>query len=191
MSKFTKEHDWFSHNIGPLTTVLAKFKGTEHIRALEVGCYEGRATCWFLDNILTAGSSSITCVDTWKGGQEHAGIDFDKVFANFTVNTLPHTYRVRVLKGESRVALRKAVSDVLAFAYIDGSHIAANVLEDAILTWPLIEKGGIVFFDDYEWPGTDGIRLHRPKAGIDSFLDCFAEQLQVVHRGYSLAVEKL
>jgi hypothetical protein len=33
----------------------------------------------------------------------------------------------------------------------DGSHRARDVLEDAVLSWPLLKVGGIMLFDDYLW----------------------------------------
>ena len=37
------------------------------LRFLEVGCFEGQATIWLLENVLTDTSSRITVVDTFTG----------------------------------------------------------------------------------------------------------------------------
>ena len=33
--------------------------------------------------------------------------------------------------------------------YIDGSHLAKDVLSDAILSWKLLKPSGVMIFDDY------------------------------------------
>jgi len=33
--------------------------------------------------------------------------------------------------------------------YIDGSHVANDVLQDAVLVWQLVKVGGFMIFDDY------------------------------------------
>ena len=38
--------DWFSNNIGNIQNCL----NYEVKKALEIGCYEGRSSCWFLQN---------------------------------------------------------------------------------------------------------------------------------------------
>ncbi len=47
---FTK--DWFSHNEWNFIKYLAHLIDTP-CRILEIGCYEGRATVWMLENIAT------------------------------------------------------------------------------------------------------------------------------------------
>ena len=37
------------------------------------------------------------------------------------------------------------------FIYIDGSHIAKDVLTDACMAWPLLMPKGLMVFDDYMW----------------------------------------
>jgi predicted O-methyltransferase YrrM len=35
--------------------------------------------------------------------------------------------------------------------YIDGSHAAADVMTDAVLSYLLLNVGGVILFDDYVW----------------------------------------
>jgi hypothetical protein len=37
------------------------------------------------------------------------------------------------------------------FIYIDGSHLRGDVLTDAVLSWQLLGRGGVMVLDDYEW----------------------------------------
>jgi predicted O-methyltransferase YrrM len=82
-----------------------------------------------------------------------------------------------------------SVNPLYDFIYIDGSHIAKDVLTDACMAWPLLKKQGIMVFDDYLWGDPRDI-LHRPKPAIDTFMNLFAEEVDVVHIGYQMIVRK-
>jgi hypothetical protein len=75
------------------------------------------------------------------------------------------------------------------FIYIDGSHIAKDVLTDACMAWPLLKLEGFMVFDDYTW-GNPRDALHRPKIAIDAFTNIFGETAEIVHVGYQLIVRK-
>lgn len=75
------------------------------------------------------------------------------------------------------------------FIYIDGSHVAKDVLTDACMAWPLLKPAGFMVFDDYLW-GPPRDVLHRPKVAIDAFCNLFAEEVEIVHVGYQLVVRK-
>jgi predicted O-methyltransferase YrrM len=79
--------------------------------------------------------------------------------------------------------------DLYDFIYIDGSHIAKDVLTDATMAWPLLKPKGMMVFDDYMWGNPRDI-LHRPKPAIDAFCNLFAEEAEIVHVGYQLVVRK-
>ena len=76
------------------------------------------------------------------------------------------------------------------FIYIDGSHIAKDVLTDACMAWPLLKPKGLMVFDDYLWTPNARDILHRPKLAIDAFVNIFAEEVEIVHVGYQLVVRK-
>ena len=75
------------------------------------------------------------------------------------------------------------------FIYIDGSHIAKDVLTDACMAWPLLKPNGVMVFDDYLWGNPRDV-LHRPKAAVDAFTTLFAEELEIIHVGYQAVVRK-
>ena len=56
--------------------------------------------------------------------------------------------------------------------YIDGNHDSEYVLEDAVLSFRKLKKGGIMIFDDYGWDET--------KLGIDSFLSCYSKNINMI-----------
>ena len=90
--------------------------------------------------------------------------------------------------GVTQILLRKLVA-AFDFVYIDGSHQAADVLEDAVLSFRLLRPGGILIFDDYLWRNYPQPQLN-PALGIDSFLAAFAGRYKLVHKNHQLAIEK-
>ena len=59
-----------------------------------------------------------------------------------------------------------------------------------MLTWPLMRKGGLVIFDDYQWEMMPD-PLDNPKPGIDAFLKVAKGEFRNVHRKYQIAIEKV
>jgi predicted O-methyltransferase YrrM len=169
-----KHPDWFSPNIPLWTHLLQDLAGKPGLRLLEVGSFEGRSAVWMLENILTGEGSHLSCVDTFEGGEDHEGMDLDRLEATFYENIGPWADKVTILKGRSGEQLRRlppysAPGSGFDFIYIDGSHVAEDVLEDAVLVWPLLKVGGILAFDDYTWSGPGDVRL-CPRLSIDAFL---------------------
>jgi len=177
--------DWVTDNVPHWEQALAHVKGKPNIRALEIGSYEGRSAVWFLENILTHPSSSITCVDIFEIPVVESRFDRN-ILASRSLN------KVVKLKGRSDEALKYLKPVTFDFIYIDGSHDAKDVLVDAVLAWELLKPGGVVIFDDYEWHGLD-VRFgphRRPKLAIDSFWDVYAPYAELLHKKSQLILRK-
>lgn len=195
MSDYQFTNDWFERVSGHWPDTIAKLKRCKTV--LEIGSYEGASACWLIENAIEDGGS-ITCVDTWRGGEEHAEHNMYAVQARFKAN-MEYAAKKRyglvrwsALRMESARALadHKIMWETFDLVYIDGSHQAPDVLTDAVMSWPLVNVGGIVIFDDYEWQGHEQA-THRPKMAINAFLSVFADELEVVHRGYQIAVRRV
>jgi len=162
--------DWFTGYIPTWETTFKKTKVPENI--LEIGSFEGRSTCWLLENT----NAHVTCVDTWEGSDEHSQDLKDGLFERFKENIEPYKDRVTLCRGFSGEVLRKfECKPTFDFIYIDGSHYSKDVLEDAILSWRLVKPGGIVIFDDYmlqinDSPLDDPMNAH---CGINAFCHFF------------------
>ena len=183
--------DWFTQHVPLWTRLLAPLAGRADLRALEIGCFEGRATCWLLERVLTGPRASIDCIDTFEGSDEHPSmrVPIEGLRERFTSNVAPWRARVRLHEGRSEDVLRRLVGRY-DFVYVDGSHAAADVLADAVLAWPRVGAGGLVIFDDYAWQYFR--RPERnPRLGIDAFVACYAGRFRVLHRGYQVVLEKL
>lgn len=197
--KFTK--DWFNWAPEVWQQLIPHLpERTETGRNfLEIGSFEGRSAVWIAENMMQEGDT-LTCIDTWEGGEEHSEEDMDSVYRRFTHNMQllqtkqPLGLSVRMGTSTQELAfwLVNDLKDSLHFdfIYIDGSHVAKDVLTDACMAWPLLKPKGMMVFDDYLWTPNARDILHRPKAAIDAFTNIFAEEVEIVHVGYQLVVRK-
>lgn len=189
-------NDWFSHNIPNWTKLLAEYKNKPALRFLEIGCYEGMATKWLCENILTADSSVIDVVDTFEGSIEHKDIartDFSQVEANFRDNLKPHieSGKVQIHKSTSQRYLRELSGAIYDFVYIDGSHTSPDVLEDSVLSWRLVKPQSIIIWDDYKWKGYPDKPELNPQLAIDFYLAIMHGQYDLLLQEYQLAIRKI
>lgn len=187
--RFTE--DWFDFNIPTWEVALSKFKGKESVRALEVGSFQGRSAVWLLENILTHEHSTIICVDTFEGSIEHSNEQVENMYDIFMHNIKPFTSKVTVMKGLSQHVLRKLKPEPrFDIIYIDGDHRAASVLEDGVLAFRLLKKGGIMIFDDYEWE-PERTALETPKLGVIAFCNVYNDKINLIFKGYQVIIEKV
>ena len=163
---------------------------------LEIGSFEGRSAVWTIENMMEDGGE-IVCIDTWEGGAEHTPEDMagteERFHQNITLVRKKFPNRAVVsFKSTSVEALAASIAHKkqFDFIYIDGSHLAKDVLTDACMAWPLLKKNGFMVFDDYMWKPPGFKLLDRPKLAVDSFVNMFEDDLAIAHIGYQLIVRK-
>jgi predicted O-methyltransferase YrrM len=186
--------DWFSGNIPVWEHYLKPFINLAELQVLEIGSWEGRSTCWLIDNIMTHESSRITCVDTFEGSLEHNSYESSYIRSigerfDFNIARTQCLEKVQKVVGKSSEALRSLPLNYYDLAYIDGSHIASDVLEDTILVWSLVKVGGYIIFDDYLFGFPDHPEWNT-KIGIDAFINVFKDKFRIVHKAYQIIIEK-
>lgn len=188
---FTSKQDWFSHAVPHWTQLLKHLDGTP-CRCLEIGSHEGRSAIWTAENLLSNPEATLECIDPWNDDKpwNHRGAEprFD---AN--VQNCPRGSQIFKFKARSRVALLAMLTaeGTVAqydFIYIDGCHEGKSVIEDFVLTWPMLKPGGILIFDDYPWVHDRHYRC--PKPAIDCILDLWAQDFSVLYKDYQVAVRK-
>jgi predicted O-methyltransferase YrrM len=173
--------DWTTPRTGSWMKHLQGFVGKPDAHGLEVGCFEGRSTIWFLENVLTHPTSHMTCIDVFTE-------DIEKRFDhNIEVSGL--SSKVTKLKGYSQDVLRTLDYDSVDFAYIDGCHLASCVLTDAVLIWDPLKTGGVMIFDDYLWR-KQRPPIERPQLAIDAFLEIFSGRYRLRNSAYQVIIEK-
>lgn len=187
--------DWFSRNINLWEKHLNKFASIPGLSVLEVGSWEGRSTCWLLEHILTHASASITCIDTFEGSIEHDHYDETYIKSlkerfDFNMAKTGASGKVKKLVGKSQDMMRSLPLNSYDLLYIDGSHLASDVLRDAVLGWDLVKVGGLIIFDDYDFIFPQNL-LENTKVGIDAFIDAFHNKISVVHKSHQVILEKI
>jgi len=176
---YTFTADWFSGNIASFWKHLKTLRGTP-CSILEIGCFEGRASTWLLQNIATSPDSRLLCLDCneqpllWPNIKQAGGED-----------------RADFRCGVSREILRTLPFAAYDFIYIDGGHSTVDVLEDAILSFRLARTGAIIAFDDYLWDDPQHNQLGVPKPAIDTFLALYATKIEVLESAYQIWLRKL
>ncbi|HEX8145862.1 MAG TPA: class I SAM-dependent methyltransferase [Pyrinomonadaceae bacterium] len=187
--------DWFSPVIPVWEEFLGRYRGQPEVRMLEVGSYEGRSALWLMENILTHETARLDCIDVFKeDGLKEAGSSFD-ILERFRHNLAPYAAKVAWHQGRSQAVLRRGEFspetckkyDVI---YIDGSHEARDVLEDAVLAYRLLKVGGLLIFDDFEYVGwVEGFR--NPKTAILSFFGVYKQQFKLLHKSRQFVLERI
>src|SRR6476646_2575452 len=193
--RYTFTSDWFSFNIPTWQVHLQQFVGQPNLTCLEIGSWEGRSTCWLLENVLTHPSATITCVDTFEGSFEHQSYDPDYIKSledrfDFNIQQSDASEKVKKIVGSSHQVLKTLPSNIYDFIYIDGSHLACDVLIDAVLSWPLVKVQGLLVFDDYDFRFPNNPNQNT-QIGIDAFINSFLPKIEVIHRGHQLILKKI
>lgn len=175
--------DWVSHHAPTWDQLLSQF---DPARMVEVGSCEGQSACWFLEHCPRL--RELYCLDIWSDDNYWdvpSGIEkrFDDNIAEAKRDA-----RVVKMKGPSHMALAVLLGmhgeNYFDAIYIDGSHIAEDVLTDAVLAYRLVRENGLIMFDDYAWYNPkDTDVLARPKAAIDAFSTVMANHLAPVVMG--------
>ena len=190
------DSDWTSWHFPNWIKLLARYRD-RRAHVLEIGSWEGRSALFFLNFLPRA---RLTCIDSFAGGQEHreaAARDAKEARSlkmlerRFDANVRAFTRRIEKITANSADALAQLGVKKRRFdiAYVDGGHRATEVYTDAVLTWPLIARGGMVIFDDYQWQEMPK-QVDNPGPGIDAFLKSIDGQYRVALRSYQVAIVK-
>lgn len=155
---------------------------------VEVGVFEGSTTFWMADNLTPHNKNlKIYAIDPHVGSNDMSE-DFNIVQSNFVSNLDECQYKnVEYIRKHSKQGLIDLINRgvQVEFAYIDGDHKAAEVLEDLVLTWQLLVVGGIVLCDDtttWKYKDVNGTYSAQmsPRMAIEMFLQCNWHKIQIL-----------
>ena len=162
--------NWASH--------LKHISGQPNIVGIEIGVLHGDCSVYCAEQIAN-GEGSI-----------HYAVDIHET-DYFKNNTSPYK-NIIFKKGFSYDVLRHFPNDNFAdYILIDGSHLAIDVLADAVLSWKLLKDGGILIFDDYGWGIHTTDEKQKPKLGIDAFLSAYTGHYEMIEMGWQVFIKKL
>jgi hypothetical protein len=188
--------DWFTNNLPTWQRLLVPRLAGRPVEALEVGSYEGMSASWMLDNLLTHARSRLLCLDTFSDEAHEVWYLGKRVrnsgaFARFTDNVLRrYPGKARALRGDCATSLKRpdVQSARFDFIYIDPSGHSHDMLEKAVLCFPLLKPGGVMVFDDYTYSKERDSRC--PRLGADAFLNAYAPFVHVLHMGWQGVLER-
>ena len=165
---------------------LSRFVGKK-INCLDIGSYTGESTCWMLNNLCTNPYSRVFSVDTWEGSAEYTNYtnEIEKQFDEAVEKTGKKDQHVKMKMQSSKalIKLKEFGFIIFDFIFIDSSHEGKDVITDAILSWDILNEGGILIFDDYK---SDKLKLV-----IDTFATTFKSNLKILYSGYQYIVQKI
>jgi predicted O-methyltransferase YrrM len=176
------EPDYFRHAIPNfkkhLLPHLKSIEGWKHI--LEIGTMEGRMPIWVFKNV-----DDITHIQSIENKViENLSKNYSKI-----IDMYENRWEINYIDSTS-CELYFYLAYGYDFVYIDGGHSSMNVLSDAVNGFKCLNNGGIMAFDDYEWPKTapDGT---SPKVAIDAFLECYKNNIEVIEKNYQVWIRKI
>ncbi|KAI4279896.1 MAG: hypothetical protein L6R38_004882 [Xanthoria sp. 2 TBL-2021] len=201
--RFTFQQDWFELIRHEWEERTAHLRNRE-LRILEIGCFEGCSTTWILDNLMSHPHSLMTAIDTFEGGMEHQrDKGQDQPPDRYQLSTLkqrfdsnvakcPEVAKLRVIQARSEDALvtLRQRRRTFNFIYIDASHVAIDVLHDAVLSWHMLEEGGTLVFDDYSWRGFIE-DCYNPRAAVRAFVKCARPEVECTETESQLWVKRV
>lgn len=152
--------------------------------ALEIGCFEGVTSKYICEYLLKGDGCRMIAVDPLqdvylvenitdeanKMNEEYTY--FNGQYDRFLINTqgLP----VQLVRKTFAEAFSELQDFRFDFIYVDGDHREDAVYFDAINSFALLQNGGHILFDDYEWGNGE------TKRGIDRFLEEYKENITVI-----------
>lgn len=180
--------DWFSPHWPNWVRVT---EGKRISKILEIGSFEGRSVCTMIEHFGRAGPLDVFCIDNWTSEFERGAFDMSAAEARFDRNVtravaeVSNSATVHKMKGESAGQLAALIASghggSFDLVFVDGSHLAREVMTDLVLGFHLCASGGFIICDDYLWSAQPHGRenpLETPRPAIDAFVGLFAHRLQ-------------
>jgi len=182
-------HDWFSHNITTWISVfLTENLTNKNLNILEIGSYEGSSAVFFLDYFK---NSKISCIETFKGSDEHSNINFENTKKNFVHNLNKYEERLMLIETRSDDFFNKQIQNKFYdIVYVDGSHHFQDVYNDAINSFERLNFDGIIIFDDFLKKYYQDLSKD-PIVAIFKFLKKHKKNIKILNVGYQIIIKKI
>jgi predicted O-methyltransferase YrrM len=182
------------------TNVLSLFLNKK-ANVLEIGTFAGTSLISILTMLPDAKGTAIDIWSEEKSADDDLELllvdnnikmsEVEKIFHQ-NIKTANMTDRIEIFKGDSKHILMNLLKSNKKYdiIYVDGSHTCLDTYHDAILAWEILEKNGVLIFDDYLW-GNNLPDLDKPMKAVDQFLNVYKGQYTLLDKGYRVFIYKL
>jgi hypothetical protein len=191
---------YFLDAIEHFNNTNSKVLNGEQVKILEIGTYTGIS----LINIVKQIPNSIGLgLDKWtnyiEGNMNNKvdildNMDELEVESSFYKNIALEGLEDRILglKGDSYEVLFDMLREnqKFDFIYVDGSHKAFDCYSDLLMSWRILERGGVLAIDDYLY-NSEGAMIDSPFEGINHFLKKHDKEIKILHKGYRVFLQKV
>jgi predicted O-methyltransferase YrrM len=146
----------------------------EPIKYLEIGSFHGANAISFALVYGKHPKSEIHCIDPfidytdYDEYQGKQGTNLDTFLKNVLASG--KSQQITLHRGFSHTEISRFPDEYFDVIYVDGNHRANYVLEDGVLSFRKLKKGGRMVFDDYDW---DTVRN-----GIHCFLQAYKTEIE-------------
>jgi len=167
--KYRLSDNWFNH------IRLDNYKDTP-INYLEIGTFYGANLLSVANTYGLHNDTKLYCIDPWEDYPDYPEYKNEQpvIYNTFIQNIEKYGVKDKIVinRGYSSSEIPKFQDEFFDIIYIDGNHEPEYVLEDAVLSFRKLKKGGIMIFDDYGWGGPD-----LTQRGIDGFLSGYHKRI--------------
>ncbi len=178
-------HNWFGNNAQILYYFFKKLKFFNNkISILEIGSFEGMSLLFYY-YVFKNDKISVTSVDM---------LDKNSIFfKNFKKNT-EKLKNFKFYNLKSNFFFKKKNKEKYDFIYIDGSHYYKDVMLDAKNSYRLLNKNGIIVFDDFvhDWTKKNSdnhLEFHNVIGGVLFFLSSI-KNFKILYVGHQVIIQK-
>ena len=138
---------------------------TEPIKIMEIGAYHGANICSYIKSYAKHENTEIHCVDPWcdyNGYNEYLtkqSTNYSIFLNNISKLNSCDINKIYIHRGLSEKIVPLFQDESYDIIYIDGNHEKRYVLDDAVMSFKKIKKGGWIIFDDiHDKEVSDGLQ---------------------------------
>ena len=151
INEANKIEGWLcNYQIPLMWTIFSTLDGS----AVEVGCWKGKATFSFKNNI-PYDQFNLFCIDPFTGSEEHQEIlqgsstrkDFEENLKSRGILDY-----IKIIEKYSADASKDFEDESLDLVFIDAGHDYENVKLDILSWYPKLKKNALIFGHDYPNP---------------------------------------
>lgn len=160
---------------------LEPLAGTE-LHCLQIGAFNGEASAYLTEHVLTSTKSTLIDVDTWTGSgmQREVDIDWAEVERQYDERLRSAIEEGRIIKKKVNSSdFFETNSEMFDFIYIDGNKIGPAVLQDGMNAVRSLKPNGLLAFNDSAWHQKNSASL-GPSPAISALTQVFSDEMSVL-----------